>query len=427
MKRALLPALTLIIAACSPPKEKPAGVRWPGEFEPQQAVWLCWAGDSVFDAVSVNMLRALLPHVQVRMAVASDSLINTCKMDLSRAGVDASTIEFHTIPGVEYWMRDCGATYVLDNGSLRAVDFTWDTYAYRDWLIALFEGDTLRADTLMGKTSAVGRGTSDSLCARAEGTPLRASWFRTEGGAIESNGQGTLIITEPLALQRNHGASKDSMAHELERVLGVTNMIWLPHGVAEDPHMWQTIAPGYFAIGCGGHTDEYVRFADAHTILLAWVPEEEKDANAVDRVNYERLSADYDVLTKATDQDGKPFRVVKVPMPDLRTMRTVMLPPKQWDDGRNVPVSVFRKKDGWAVGDSALRVAAATYMNYYVTNGAVLLPSYVPAGSSAKKEEEVKRIFTEAFPGRELIFIDAMMLNWEGGGIHCGTQQVPQL
>jgi agmatine deiminase len=426
MKRAILPVFALIIAACSQPKDKPAGVRWPGEFEPQQAVWLCWDGDSAYNAVSVSMLRALLPHVSVRMAVANDSLLNACKTDLARSGVDASAIEFHTIPGVEYWMRDCGATYVLANDSLRAVDFTWDTYAYRDWLIALFEGDTLRADTLMGKTSAVGRGTSDSLCARAEGTPLRASWFRTEGGAIESNGQGTLIITEPLALQRNHGVSKDSMAHELERVLGVTNIIWLPQGVAEDPHMWQTIAPGYFSIGCGGHTDEYVRFADAHTILLAWVPENEKDANPVNRVNYERMNANYAVLAKAMDQQGEPFHIVKVPLPDPRTRPTVMLEAKQWDDSYNVPVSAFRKQDGWAVGDSALRVASASYMNFLVTNDVVLLPSYVAAGSSREKEEEVKRIFSEAFPGRKLIMLDDMILNWEGGGIHCGTQQVPK-
>lgn len=411
---------------CDAPENDHGSRRSPGEFEPQQAVWLNWSGDSAYDAASVNMLRALMPHVQVRMAVANDSLMNVCKADLARAGVDANAIEFHTIPGVEYWMRDCGATYVLYHDSLHAVDFTWDTYAYRDWLIALFEGDTLRADTIIGQASAVGRGTSDSLCARAEGTPRVASWFRTEGGAMESNGQGTLIITEPLALQRNHGASKDSMAHELERVLGVTNVIWLPHGVAEDPHIWQTIAPGYFAIGCGGHTDQYVRFADAHTILLSWVPEEEKDANPVNRTNYERLSANYDVLVNAKDQDGKPFRVVKVPTPDLRTTRTVMLPPRQWDDSRSVPVSTFRKQDGWTVGDSAWRVAAATYMNYYVTNGAVLLPSYLSSGSSAKKEKEVRRIFSEAFPGRELIFMDALAMNWDGGGIHCATHEVPK-
>jgi agmatine deiminase len=399
----------------------------PGEFEPQEAVWLCWEGDSAYDAVSVEMVHALLPRVQVRMAVESDSLMRACKSDLSAMNVDTNAIEFHVIPGAEFWMRDCGATYVLsDSGTLRAVDFAWNNYGYRDWLVKLYERDTHRADTVAAQSRSEQRGISDSACAAAEGIPTVRSWFHIEGGAIESNGEGTLIMTGPLVQQRNPGASMDSVGHELERVLGVRHIIRLPYGVAEDPHIWQTIAPGYFAIGCGGHTDEYVRFADAHTILLAWVPEEEKDADPVNRINYERLSADYEVLVQAKDQDGQLFRVVKVPMPDLLTQRTIMLPPKQWDDQGNVPVSVFRKQDGWSVGDSASRVASASYMNYFVTNGAVLLPTYVHSGSSAQKEAEVQRIFSDVFPGRQLIFINALALNREGGGIHCGTQQVPQ-
>jgi agmatine deiminase len=64
-------------------------------------------------------------------------------------------------------------------------------------------------------------------------------------------------------------------------------------------------------------------------------------------------------------------------------------------------------------------------MNYLVTNGIVLLPTYTSAGSSADKENEVRLIFQEQFPGREIVFIDAMPLNWSGGGIHCSTQQQP--
>jgi agmatine deiminase len=64
-------------------------------------------------------------------------------------------------------------------------------------------------------------------------------------------------------------------------------------------------------------------------------------------------------------------------------------------------------------------------MNYLVTNGVVLLPTYMHTGSSKEKEEQVRKIFKQQFPGRKLVFIDAMNLNWSGGGIHCSTQQQP--
>ena len=77
-------------------------------------------------------------------------------------------------------------------------------------------------------------------------------------------------------------------------------------------------------------------------------------------------------------------------------------------------------------GDTILRVPAGSYMNYLVTNGTVLLPTYTAHGSSKEKEELVRKLFEEQFPGRKIIFIDAMMQNWSGGGIHCSTQQQPK-
>jgi len=78
------------------------------------------------------------------------------------------------------------------------------------------------------------------------------------------------------------------------------------------------------------------------------------------------------------------------------------------------------------LGDTLLRVPAASYMNYLVTNGVVILPSYIQVGSSKEKEQKVKEIFQKQFPDREIKFIDAMPINWSGGGIHCSTQQQPK-
>ena len=78
------------------------------------------------------------------------------------------------------------------------------------------------------------------------------------------------------------------------------------------------------------------------------------------------------------------------------------------------------------VGDKINWVAASSYLNYLVTNNVVLLPSYLKEGSSAAKEARVKAIFTAVFPNRKLIFLNVINLNYQGGGIHCVTQQEPK-
>jgi agmatine deiminase len=292
----------------------------------------------------------------------------------------------------------------------------------------LQDNDEAKVDSLMNIWFAGSkREKVDSIMATNDSIPVIKSWIFIEGGSIEVNGKGTLILNEPLTLSRNEGASKDSIEKEFMRVLGVTYIIWLQHGLADDPHIWRTITGKYVGLGTGGHTDEYVRFADENTILLAWVDESEKDKNPLNRINYERMNINYEILRNAKNENGEPFNIVKVPLPDIIAQPIIILEADKWDDSYNIPISAFKKSDGWAVGDTASRVAASSYLNYFVTNGAVLLPTYIKQGSSPEKEEQVKKIFAEVFPGRKLIFIDAMALNWSGGGIHCGTQQQPKI
>ena len=92
----------------------------------------------------------------------------------------------------------------------------------------------------------------------------------------------------------------------------------------------------------------------------------------------------------------------------------------------DVEISSFIPSEKPIAGDTLVRVPASSYMNYLVTNGLVLLPTYTHFGSSKQKEEAVRKIFEDQFPGRKIIFIDAIMQNWSGGGIHCSTQQQPK-
>lgn len=416
----------VVMFSCKQKKDRQS-FYMPAQFEEQEAVWLGWQGYEPYYPVNTDMIKALLPHVQVKVVTESDSITAVAKAYLSKQNVDTATISFYVMPNNEFWMRDHGAAFVINQEEeMKAVDFEWAGYGYRQWLINKHGGNEKKADSIFNKASASKRGAVDRLMGVAENVPIIKSWIKIEGGAIEVNGKGTLLLNEHLTLNRNPGVTKDSLEKEFKKVLGVTNIIWLGHGLAEDPHIWQTITGKYVGIGTGGHTDEFVKFADANTILLAWVTEEEATKNPLNRMNYERMKVNYDILSKAKNEEGKPFRIIKMSLPELITQRIKILPAGKWEDNYNIPVSALNEKDGWEAGDTAERVAAASYLNYYVSNGVVLIPTYIKQGTSLQHEEGVKKIFTDVFPGRKLVMMDAMPLNWEGGGIHCGTQQQPK-
>ncbi len=426
MKIIFLFVIVVLITGCSN-EENSNKFYMPGEFEEQEAVWLGWQGYDPYYPIGSDMIEALLPYVQIKVITESDSILQVCKTYLSGRGFDITRIKFYVIQDNEFWIRDHGAAFTINkNGEMQAVDFGWNSYGVQSWLMEKYDNNESKVDSIMNTMLASKRGKVDSLMAVADSIPVIKTWIFMEGGSIEVNGKGTLILNEPLTLSRNEGVSKDSIEKEFKSVLGVTNIIWLQHGLAEDPHIWQTITGKYVGIGTGGHTDEYVRFADENTILLAWVDDSEKDKNPLNRINYDRMNINYKILKNAKNENGDSFKIVKIPLPDIIAQPIKILEPGAWDDTYNIPLSAFKKRDGWVVGDSAYRVAASSYLNYYITNGAVLIPTYINQGSSPEKEEQIQKIFSEVFPGREQIFIDAMVLNWEGGGIHCGTQQQPK-
>ena len=149
-----------------------------------------------------------------------------------------------------------------------------------------------------------------------------------------------------------------------------------------------------------------------------------------DEMNYYRMKENLRILEQSRDQDGKRFKVIKVPLPDPIYLNTVI--------GRSRENNISGELPQWKVaqnwlpekglmnpGDSINWVAASSYLNYLVTNGAVLLPTYQKSGSSGEKEAKVRDIFSRVFPDRKLIFLDVLNLNYHGGGIHCITQQEP--
>jgi agmatine deiminase len=416
-----------IICSCKE-KEDTAAFYMPGEYEPHEAVWLGWDEyDTTIHAVAFNIIKGLNGNVPVKIAIDSDSLKRVAQTRLSLAGIDTNSIQFFVTPGDRYWIRDHGTAFLVNrNGELAAADFGWSLYGYYAWwkLREPERADSIdywAKETLNGKTSKV-----DSLMGVLTGARPIKSNLIIEGGSLESNGKGVLIQCEAVTLQRNPGWTKEEIEAEYKRVMNVKKVIWLKRGLANDEHIWHLHNRKYVTMGTGGHTDEFVRFADPHTILLAWMDESEKDLHPLNQLTYSRMLENLKILETSTDQDGKPFHIIKVPLPSLIEQPAVVaeksLPTELWKLTRKV----FLPTERPAVGDTLIRVAASSYLNFLVSNGVVINASYTQHGTPTEREEQVKAIFSKVFPNREQLWINALPLNWNGGGIHCSTQQEPK-
>jgi agmatine deiminase len=430
MKYITLSVIVLLYACSDKDTRLPADAFYmPAQWEPHEAIWFGWTKNSpkYYPAVA-EMIKGLEGHVKIKLAVDSDSLLNVAKQTLGDFGVNISTIEFHVMPGEDYWIRDHGATFLVNGqGELAAIDFDWILYGSLDWW-QLREPQPVDSIAVWKKNILKGnRSKVDSLMGVSTKAQIIKSNLVMEGGSIESNGNGVLLQSEAVTFQRNPGWTKEEIEAEYKRVMNVDKVIWLKHGLAEDEHIWHLHNGKYVTIGTGGHTDEFVRFADANTILLAWVDEEEKDKHLLNRLNFERMSENLKILEAATDQNGRPFRIIKVPLPNI-IERTIVVSEEKSDSiiFRISPTS-FLPEERPAIGDTLIQVSASSYLNFLVSNGVLLNATYTHHGTSVEKEAKVRGIFEEVFPGRKIVWIDALEQNWNGGGIHCSTQQEPSV
>ena len=202
------------------------------------------------------------------------------------------------------------------------------------------------------------------------GVELVTSSLVLEGGGIEVDGDGTAIITESCVLNgnRNPGVTKDAAETELKSLLGLQKIIWLPGIAGKDI--------------TDGHTDFYARFVKPGTVVAALDP----DPRSFDKAVTEKHLA---LLQEATDAKGRKIEVVVLP----------------------VPRKVRRKSEDFAAG----------YVNFYVTNGAVLVPEFGDPVADAQAMKLLQRLF----PGRVVEQLNIDNVAEGGGGIHCVTQQQP--
>lgn len=395
--------------------------RAPGEFENHGAIWIGWStyeikrGSSTIP-VHLKMIEELVPYVKVKIAVQDSDEMNIVQSLLKENNIPIQNVSFPVIPHGDIWFRDMGPIFIVSNkGSLKIVDFNFNT-----WGSELHSAPFARLEEKV-----------DRLVAEEMGIETIMTRLISEGGNRESNGRGVMMTVETVELQRNPNLPRNEIEEEFKRLFGVEKVIWLKKGIYEDDFTSLGTVPGpdgeknaYRTTTTGGHIDELCRFADSNTILLAQVTPEEAEKDLIARDNHLRLEENFKILEKSTDQDGKHFKIVRMPHPE--TIYHTLEP----GDEIYKYISELNFKDGsvFPKGKKVKVIPAMSYMNFVVTNGIVLAPKYWKPGLPEiikQKDEQAVKTLQSVFPDRKIVAMDTITINLGGGGLHCITQQEP--
>lgn len=333
----------------------------PAETAPQDRVWMAFPRTGpTLGSTETEQLAAYEAWSAVAHAVAEfepvTMLVDPTARDAAARHL-GDHIEVLEAPVGEFWMRDTGPTFVLgDDGRLGAVDWVFNGWGANDWANWQLDSDT---------------GVTVGTRAGAE---IVSSALVNEGGGIQVDGEGTVLVTESVQLdpRRNPGISKADVEAELARTIGATTVIWLPRGLWRDTQRF----------GTNGHVDIVAALPSPGTLLLHEQPDPAHPDHQIVR-DLKRL------LAEATDAAGRSFEIIDLPAP-VET----------------------KDAEGWV---------DHSYINHLVVNGGVIACGYGEDVADARARD----ILGSVYPGREVVTVDARELFARGGGIHCITQHQP--
>ncbi|MBL8340408.1 MAG: agmatine deiminase family protein [Rubrivivax sp.] len=405
------------------------GYRAVADFEPLAAMWLSY--DPGHAVLSAGLAAALAPRVSLHFLVRDDQAEQEARAALREhaglfgPGAAHRPVRFVQESAASFFLRDLAVFTAAPGGRTGLVDFRWSQYGVPAWCQRRWRDDR-DAAAQCSADADYSREEFEQLLARHLGARLHPSSLALEGGGFETNGRGLLIANEALMRSRNPGLSRAAMEAALLRLPGLKKVIWLPEGLAEDPHLRAGIVGPYVAWGSGGHTDEFVRFADPRTVLLAWPEDADAAAHPVARLTRARMQRNLELLRRATDVERRPLRVLPVPMPRPVQRPAVLSADADTALSEGWTADFFAPHEGRRNGQQVMRMATCSYLNFVVANGVVVLPDYLPHGTPRAQQLRVQRVFERAFPGREVRFVDAISANWVGGGLHCATLSQPR-
>jgi agmatine deiminase len=338
-------------------------LRMPAEWEPHEGTWLAWPHEKTdwpgkfapVPWVYCEIIRRLARVERVHILVNDEATERRARRMLAQSHADLNAVDFFEIPTNRSWTRDFCPIFVRDDAG-RPVITNW---RFNGWAkYSNWEVD-----------DAVPTEIARRLRIREIQPKLGRRRIVMEGGSIDVNGCGSLLTTEECLLSdvqsRNPGLTRDDLESVFREYLGVSHTLWLKNGIAgDDTH---------------GHVDDLARFVGPSTVVIA-LERDRSDAN------YEPTQENYRLLKTLRDQEGNPLRVVPLPMPE-----------PVYFAGQRLP---------------------ASYANFYIANGLVLVPAF-----NDPNDREALNALAKVFPDRQVAGIGSADLVLGLGTLHCMTQQ----
>ncbi len=342
-----------------------AGFSMPAEWSPQSAVWLSWPVDDPRHWGGAKRALMWEKFAEIAAGISRFEPVRINAPAADHAAIAGACNRAKAVPErVELFDHPHNDVWCRDHGPIFVKHDETGEVAVTDWEFNAWGGKFPPWDldnAIPGKIAA------------ALGLRRFEGGMILEGGAIEVNGAGQLLTTEAVLLNANRNPRLDRAAIEqrLRDGLGVREILWLRQGIEGDD--------------TDGHIDDLARFVDEAT-LLACVESDRRSPNAsILDENLERLKS-------FAGPGGRPFGIVPIPLPEAC----------------EVP--------GWR-----LPVLPASYVNFLIVNGGVLVPTF----RQGRNDDRALGMMRELFPAREVVGIDCLDLVEEGGTLHCISQQQP--
>lgn len=332
----------------------------PAEWEPHDSTWLAWPHEKsdwpgrfdVIPAVYVEVLKALTESEKVNLLVKDEQQAAEAKELLDLNEVD--NYQFHVVDNDRCWLRDSAPTCVFT----KAGNAQWISWKFNAWS----KYNNFGKDQYVASAVAAISGLEETKALDSNKHVV------LEGGAIDSDGEGTLLVTEECLMseeqQRNSGYSKEDYQRVFAEYLGTKVCIWLGKGIpGDDTH---------------GHIDGVCRFVGPGKVVLCGP---RKGDDSYRRVFEDNLSR----LLNIKDARGRSLEVIEIPLPS-----------ELLHDGGVLP---------------------ASYANFLIANSSVLVPVF-----EDPCDQEVLATFSELFPGRKIVGINCKDFILGLGAIHCISQ-----
>lgn len=342
-----------------------AELRFPAEWESQSAVLIAWPHAETdwaerlgeVEDTYVALVAAITRFEPVVICVADDDIETYAEMRLRSNRIDMERVRFVTVEYDDTWLRDSGPiTLKQADGGFRLLDFRFTGWGGK------FEAR--RDDQLVGTLAGNG------LFAQAD---VQSIDFALEGGAIDTDGAGTLLSTWKCLHERHPQLARDEVSAKLAGWLAQRRVLWLDHGYLEGDDT-------------DAHVDTLARFASADSIVF-------QACDDAGDSHHAELTAMGEELAALRTIDGRPYRLFPLPW-----ARPIL------DEGRRL---------------------AASYANFLIVDGAVLMPAYGITPDERVTDDAARDVLAAAFPDREIVQVPCRPLIWQNGSLHCITMQLP--